>query len=67
VKIRNISPRGALDVPLLGRVVEAGAVVEVTADQADRLLPQADNWEKAQTPMPHAAAASGPTRKGEAK
>lgn len=45
MKIRNISPRGALDVPLLGRVVEAGEVTEVTKDQADRLLPQSDNWE----------------------
>lgn len=43
-KIRNTSPRGALDVPLLGRVVDAGEVTEVTADQAQRLLPQSDNW-----------------------
>ena len=43
--IRNISPLGALDVPLLGRVVDAGEAVEVTDEQAAQLLPQAANWE----------------------
>lgn len=49
-KIRNICPRGDLDVPLLGRVVEAGQVVDVTAEQAARLLPQVDNWATVETP-----------------
>ena len=38
--IRNESPVGDLDVPLLRCIVAAGAVVTVTPDQAKRLLPQ---------------------------
>lgn len=40
MKIRNDSPVGDLDVPLLRRVVERGEEVEVTAEQAERLLRQ---------------------------
>lgn len=54
VKIRNTSPRGALDVPLLGRVVEAGEVVDVDPAHAARLLKQVDNWQPAD-PTPPAA------------
>ncbi len=43
--IRNISPLGDLDIPLLGRVVAAGEVVEVTEEQAAVLLDQAVNYE----------------------
>lgn len=46
-KIKNVSPFGDLDIPLLGRVVEAGAVVEVTDDQAAILLRQEDNFHAA--------------------
>lgn len=49
-KIRNVSPYGDLDVPLLGVVVEAGGVVDVTDEVADRLLAQADNWQLAGGP-----------------
>lgn len=42
--IRNVSPRGALDVPLLGRALDAGEVVEVSAEHAAILLAQVDNW-----------------------
>ena len=48
VAVRNVSARGDLDVPLLGRVVEHGATVEVTAEQAGLLLEQPDNWQPAQ-------------------
>lgn len=41
--IRNDAPWGDLDVPLLRRVVASGEVVEVTDEQARRLLPQ-DIW-----------------------
>lgn len=44
-KIKNISPCGDLDVPLLRRVIETGETVEVTKDQAERLLAQPDNFE----------------------
>lgn len=46
-KIKNVSPYGALDIPLLRRTVGAGEVVDVTAEQAERLLPQAENYEPA--------------------
>jgi hypothetical protein len=39
-KIKNISTCGDLDVPLLRRIVEANETVEVTKDQAERLLTQ---------------------------
>ncbi len=42
--ITNVSPYGDLDVPLLRQVVEAGASVDVSDDQAHRLLPQGENW-----------------------
>lgn len=53
VAIRNISPRGGLDVPLLRRVVTAGEVVDVDAARAALLLAQEDNWAPAtRTPSP---------------
>ena len=39
-QIQNVSPVGDLDVPLLRRIVRAGEVVDVTEEQATRLLPQ---------------------------
>lgn len=44
-KIRNVSPFGDLDVPLLGRVVASGETVEVTEEQAELLLQQPDNYQ----------------------
>lgn len=44
-RIKNVSPLGALDVPLLRRVVEAEEIVDVTEDQARVLLLQADNYQ----------------------
>lgn len=43
-KIKNVSPFGDLDVPLLGRVVASGETVEVTDEQAELLLQQPDNY-----------------------
>jgi len=42
-KIKNVSPVGDLDVPLLRRIVHAGEVVDVTEEQAARLTEQ-DIW-----------------------
>ncbi len=56
MQIRNTSRFGDLEVPLLGRVVAHGEVVDVTAEQAEQLLLQADNWQAA--PAKH-------TRKGD--
>lgn len=43
-KIKNVSPFGDLEVPLLGRVFEAGSIIEVTDEQAEILLMQEDNF-----------------------
>jgi len=42
--IKNVSPYGALDVPLLRRVVDAGETVDVSDAEAEVLLAQADNF-----------------------
>lgn len=47
--IRNVSPVGDLDVPLLRRTVRAGEAVEVSEDRAARLLAQ-DIWEAVALP-----------------
>lgn len=44
-KIKNVSPLGALEVPLLGRVVDADEVISVTAAQAAQLAEQTETWE----------------------
>ncbi len=46
-KLKNISPLGDLDVPLLRRVVEADEVFDVNEDQARVLLLQHDNYRPA--------------------
>lgn len=43
MKIRNVSPLGAIEV--LGRLVEAGATFEVSDEDAARLLDQPANFE----------------------
>lgn len=55
VRIRNVSPRAALEVPLLrGRVVKRGEVVEVSLEQAQRLTRQ-DIWQYEATDIPSSA------------
>lgn len=58
-KFKNVSPLGALDLPLLGRVVAAGEVIEVTTAQAKHLDGQQAVWQpvksrgsKAPDPVP---------------
>lgn len=48
-RIRNVNPLGEVEVPLLGRVLGAGEVVEVTDEQAAVLLAQVGNYEQADT------------------
>jgi hypothetical protein len=43
-KFKNVSPLGALDLPLIGRVVEAGEIIEVTTARAKFLKGQTDTW-----------------------
>lgn len=42
--IRNVSPLGDLDVPLLRQIVQAGSEVETTAEHAATLLAQSENF-----------------------
>ena len=52
-RIRNVSPLGALDVPLLGRTLAAGEEVDVPKWAAEQLLAQPDNFQPvAATPTP---------------
>jgi len=44
-KIKNVSPFGDLDVPLLGRVVAAGETVDVSEEEAEILLAQPANYQ----------------------
>lgn len=48
--VKNVSPFGDLDSPLLGRSVESGAVVEVADEQAEALLMQPFHWEAVEAP-----------------
>ncbi|MEA5454474.1 hypothetical protein SPF06_07050 [Sinomonas sp. JGH33] len=44
MRIKNISPYGALDVPILRRPVDAGESVDVDPEHAEALLAQDENW-----------------------
>lgn len=44
-KFKNVSSFGDLDSPLLGRIVKAGEVAEVTDAQAEKLSAQPDVWQ----------------------
>jgi hypothetical protein len=44
-KIKNVSPFGDLEVPLLGAVVEHGSIVEVSEEHARILLMQPSNFQ----------------------
>lgn len=50
MRIKNISPQGELDVPLLGRILDAGETADVTAEQGLALLAQPANFEPADKP-----------------
>lgn len=47
MKLRNTSPYGDLDIPLVRRVVQGGTTFEVTEEQAKILLTQTENYEPA--------------------
>lgn len=53
--LRNVSPYGDLDVPLLRRVVARGEEFEVTGEQARVLLAQEENYEPADAGAKRAA------------
>lgn len=43
-KIKNVSPFGDLEVPLLGIVIESGSILDVSEEEARILLMQEDNF-----------------------
>lgn len=43
-KFKNVSPLGALEIPVLGRTVEAGEVFEVSKDMTDYFAAQPANF-----------------------
>jgi hypothetical protein len=45
VQLRNTNPLGAVDLPLIGRTLEAGEVFEVDDKAGKRLLEQVGNYE----------------------
>lgn len=55
-KVTNISPQGALELPLIGRVIEAGETFDVTPEQAALLAEQPDVWQVKPTKATRAAA-----------
>lgn len=61
-KFKNISPLGALDLPLVGRVVERGETFDVPDDKARHLAGQEDTWApvKGGKALPPSNAPSGP-------
>lgn len=61
-KFTNVSPLGALDVPALGRVVEAGETFEVPADLVENFADQPGTFHPVATatPRPKAKAAAKP-------
>lgn len=50
MRLRNISPLGQIDLPLIGRALEPGEVFEVDDAAGARLLEQPDNYEPAVEP-----------------
>jgi hypothetical protein len=76
-RFQNVSPQGALDLPLIGRVVDAGEVIEVSTAQAKHLKGQTSIWRPVTTagsddpattgnaPQSAAAAAQDDTGEGE--
>lgn len=50
MKVRNVSPYGALDIPAAGLRFEAGETKEVPDELGAALIEQADNFERVVAP-----------------
>lgn len=48
MQFKNISKFGDIDLPLIGRVVEAGEIFQTTPEQAELLILQPDLWQPIQ-------------------
>lgn len=60
MKFRNVSPLGALDLALVGRVVAPGEVITVTAAQAVHLAGQDATWQPVDPVKPVDKPVDGP-------
>jgi len=52
MKLKNVNPLGAVDLPLIGRTLDAGEVFEVDDKTGAVLLKQVGNYERAGAPRP---------------
>ncbi len=52
MKIQNTNPLGAVDLPAIGRTIEAGEVFEVPDKLGAALLEQTGNYAKPKTTTP---------------
>ncbi|HEY1174794.1 MAG TPA: hypothetical protein VGF17_01450 [Phytomonospora sp.] len=57
MRLRNTNPLGAVELPLIGRVLEAGEEFDIDDEHGKRLLEQDGNYEKAKAASPASASA----------
>lgn len=59
MKFKNVNPLGAVEVPLLGRTLEADEEFEAEGDVAKALLAQPDNYVRTDEPKARSTKESG--------
>lgn len=59
MRLRNTNPLGAVELPLIGRVLEPGDVFEIDDERGNALLEQAGNYELVREPKAPSAKAKG--------
>jgi hypothetical protein len=62
MRLRNINPLGAVEVPLLGRVLEAGEEFDIDDEQGAALLDQVGNYETVTPATPDKSDSDKPKR-----
>lgn len=59
MQLRNTNPLGAVDLPLIGRVLEPGETFEIDDERGNALLEQVGNYELVREPKAPTAKAKG--------
>jgi len=59
MQLRNTNPLGAVDLPLIGRVLEPGETFEIDDERGNALLAQVGNYELVREPKAPTAKAKG--------
>lgn len=59
MRLKNISPLGALDLPLIGRILDPGEEFEVPDEVGQRLLEQPANYQAVEPVKPAAKTKEG--------